>query len=109
MTEYQILADRVLEGPRELKIAGKGDVIVAGGGPTGLVAAIAAAREGANVWLVESMSFLGGVATGSMMAALVASHWATGISLEHVLLGRSRHWIHDGGFGCFPLGYRHFP
>ena len=84
MTEYQILADRVLEGPRELKIAGKGDVIVAGGGPTGLVAAIAAAREGANVWLVESMSFLGGVATGSMMAALVASHWATGISLELV-------------------------
>ncbi len=82
MTKYQILQDTILEGPRSLKVVGKGDVIVAGGGPTGLAAAIAAAREGAQVWLVETMSFLGGVATGSMMAALVASHWATGISLE---------------------------
>ncbi len=37
------------------------DVIVAGGGTTGVVAAIAAAREGAKTALVESKGYLGGV------------------------------------------------
>ena len=36
------------------------DVIVAGGGPAGMAAAVAAARRGANVFLLEGMGFLGG-------------------------------------------------
>lgn len=39
------------------------DVIVAGGGPTGIIAAIAAARCGAKVLLIERYGFLGGLAT----------------------------------------------
>ena len=36
------------------------DILVLGGGPGGLSAAAAAAREGAKVILVERMGFLGG-------------------------------------------------
>lgn len=41
----------------------KWDVIVVGGGPTGIVAAIAAARCGAKVMIIERYGFLGGLAT----------------------------------------------
>ncbi len=36
------------------------DVLVIGGGPSGIMAALAAAEEGANVMLIESRSFVGG-------------------------------------------------
>lgn len=42
------------------------DVLVAGGGPAGLGAALAAARGGAKVLLIENHSFLGGVAAWSL-------------------------------------------
>ena len=40
------------------------DVVVAGGGTAGPLAAIAAARQGAKVVLLETMTYLGGMATG---------------------------------------------
>lgn len=43
------------------------DVLVVGGTPAGVAAAIAAARRGANVTLVSEGSDLGGVLTGAMM------------------------------------------
>ena len=39
------------------------DVIVAGGGPAGIAAAVAAARQGASVALVERYGILGGMLT----------------------------------------------
>ena len=47
-----------------LKIAKKKDVIVVGGGPAGCVAALAAARAGADVMLIERVAYLGGMMTG---------------------------------------------
>ncbi|MHB1413696.1 MAG: FAD-dependent oxidoreductase [Chloroflexota bacterium] len=57
----------ILEPGRELPIGAEADVLVVGGGPSGLGAAIAAAREGARTIQVERMGFLGGVATASLM------------------------------------------
>ena len=78
---YQINNGKLIEESRELPIITT-DVVVAGGGASGFVAAIAAARAGAKVTLVEGRTFLGGVATQAMMAALVAGRAADGISRE---------------------------
>ncbi len=43
------------------------DVIVLGGGPGGVPAAVAAARNGARVLLVERYGFLGGMATAALV------------------------------------------
>jgi len=48
------------------------DVIVIGGGPSGIVSAIAAARQGAGVILVEKGQFLGGTATSGMICEIDA-------------------------------------
>jgi flavin-dependent dehydrogenase len=54
-----------VEGPAgaDLPVLGTFDVVVAGGGTGGAPAAIAAARAGARVLLIESASALGGVGT----------------------------------------------
>ena len=43
------------------------DVLVVGGGPAGYAAAVAAARNGADVILMERYGYLGGMATGGMV------------------------------------------
>ena len=43
------------------------DVLVVGGGPGGVPAAVAAARNGARVLLVEAYGFLGGMATNALV------------------------------------------
>ena len=53
-----------------VKSAGKFDVAVCGGGPAGFIAAIAAARQGAKVALIERYAFLGGMATTGYVAPI---------------------------------------
>ena len=44
------------------------DVVVVGGGPAGIAAAVASARAGASTLLIERFGYLGGTATASLMA-----------------------------------------
>ncbi len=57
----------VNEPERRVPVIEETDVLVVGGGPAGLVAAIAAAREGASTALIERYGFLGGMATAGMV------------------------------------------
>lgn len=53
----------VTEQERKIPVTGQYDVLVAGGGVAGVAAALAAARQGASVLLVEANCVLGGLAT----------------------------------------------
>jgi cytochrome c556 len=55
------------------------DVVVCGGGPAGISAAIAAGRAGARVRLLEVHGFLGGVWTAGMVNNLIDHENKTGI------------------------------
>ncbi len=49
------------------------DVLVCGGGPAGMAAAIAAARQGASTMLIEAQGCLGGMATSGLIGVLMGS------------------------------------
>ncbi len=50
------------------------DVLVIGGGPAGLCAAIAAARHGADTLLIEQQGFCGGMATAGLVAPFMTCY-----------------------------------
>nr|MDO8118797.1 FAD-dependent oxidoreductase [Candidatus Sigynarchaeota archaeon] len=58
---------KIVEKEQSLPVAGTFDVIVAGGGPAGIAAAIASARAGGKTLLIERFGYLGGTATSSLM------------------------------------------
>ncbi|HEX9017165.1 MAG TPA: FAD-dependent oxidoreductase [Chloroflexota bacterium] len=59
----------IAEPAREIPVAGEYDVLVAGGGLAGTVAAIAAARNGARTLVVERFGIVGGTATAGLMTS----------------------------------------
>ncbi len=55
------------ESARDVPIYRNCDVLVVGGGPSGTAAAVAAARTGADVVLLERYNHLGGLSTGGLV------------------------------------------
>src|SRR5687767_15185202 len=60
--------------PRQALLAGETDVLVVGGGPAGLGAALGAVQAGARVILAERYGFLGGNATAALVMPLMSFH-----------------------------------
>src|SRR5262245_14212087 len=68
----------VMLPPRRAIVAGECDVLVVGGGPAGLAAAVGAASAGAKVILAERYGFLGGNATAALVMPLMSFHTSRG-------------------------------
>ena len=69
----RIVDGKVVEPAHELPVFHTTDVVVVGGGPAGFSAAIAAARAGAKVALVERYGSLGGLFTNGMVLVMLAT------------------------------------
>ena len=62
--------ETIREPLRDAKIVDRSDVVVVGGGPAGISAAVSAARTGASVTLLERYPYVGGLASGGMVLVL---------------------------------------
>ncbi|HEV2551081.1 MAG TPA: FAD-dependent oxidoreductase [Stellaceae bacterium] len=60
----------VAEPDRRVPVAASADLVVVGGGPAGIAAAVAGARNGLKVALLERYPYLGGLASGGMVLVL---------------------------------------
>lgn len=60
----------VVEPTKKVPVIGETDVVVCGGGPSGIMAALAAARTGSKVILLEQYGFLGGMATAALVGPI---------------------------------------
>jgi glycine/D-amino acid oxidase-like deaminating enzyme len=69
-------AQRIELPSRKAIVAAETDVLVVGGGPAGLGAAMGAAQAGARVVLAERYGFLGGNATAALVMPLMSFHTA---------------------------------
>lgn len=72
-----VVDGKVIQPQRELPVLHKTDVLVVGGGPAGVAAAISAKRAGANVAIVERYGHFGGQWTGGLVL-LVIGHIVKG-------------------------------
>lgn len=73
LTRARETASRALP-PRTATVVADCDVLVVGGGPAGIGAAVGAADAGAEVVLVERHGFLGGNATAALVMPLMSFH-----------------------------------
>jgi len=61
----------ITEKEKRTPITDEAEVVVAGGGPAGVAAAVASARLGVETMLIERYGCLGGMATGGLVITLV--------------------------------------
>ncbi|MBU5441234.1 FAD-dependent oxidoreductase [Paenibacillus sp. MSJ-34] len=68
----------IIEKERSVPVIAEPDVLVVGGGPAGIGAAVAAARSGASTLLIERYGFLGGNLTIAMVNPMFTFHDVNG-------------------------------
>jgi flavin-dependent dehydrogenase len=66
--------DHIIEPRREIPVVDRVDVLVVGGGPSGVAAALSASRAGASTLLLERYNHLGGLWTGGLVLPLLSTH-----------------------------------
>lgn len=57
----------IIEKEHQIPVYAETEVLVVGGGPAGICAAVSAARQGAKVLLMERYGYLGGMSTGGFV------------------------------------------
>ncbi len=93
---------------RDVEVIAAADVVVAGGGPAGLGAAVAAARAGASVLLLERYGFLGGNFTAASVGTVCGLYVRDGDDWDYVSAGLAREFVElleerDAGHGPVPF------
>jgi hypothetical protein len=89
------------EAPRRTPVAANVDVLVVGGGPTGVGAALAAADEGAKTLVLERHGMLGGMWTAGLLNPLFESR--KGWLVEQLVdrLRQAKAWRDHASFPVF--------
>jgi Heterodisulfide reductase, subunit A and related polyferredoxins len=79
--------DYLIEPERKLEISAETEVLVLGGGPSGITAAVASARTGAKTLLLERYGFLGGMGTAAMVTNFCGLHANINESVQQIVHG----------------------
>lgn len=94
---------------RDLEVLASADVVVAGGGPAGIGAAVAAARSGASVVLLERYGFLGGNFTAASVGTMCGLYVKDGQAWDYVSAGLAREFAEElaaAGAGHGPIPFK---
>ena len=86
----KISGKTVREAARETRVCRTADVVVVGGGPGGIGAAVTAARSGADTVLIERYEHLGGMGTGGLVTIIPN---LSDFSGKQQIAGISQEWI----------------
>lgn len=78
---------QIHEPARQLDVIGEYEVVVVGGGPAGIAAAVSAARAGRKTALLERYGFLGGAGTAAGLSTFCGLHANVHGEHRHVVHG----------------------
>ena len=88
----------IVEGKKSIPVIARPDVLVVGGGPAGLGAAIAAARSGAQTMLVEQYGFVGGNLTVAQINPMFTFHDVKGNQVVNGIAGEFVNRMVEAGY-----------